>query len=78
MVCKCGIKRKSGYLYFVGKDGCAYEARMARGKKKGGGRKKVHNCKIKKNKGFLYYIDRRGNVCEAKMVRGGKRKKKRR
>jgi len=77
VMCKCGIKRKPGYLYFVGKDGCAYETKMARGKQKGGGRKKVHDCKIKKKSGCLYYIDRKGNVCEAKMVRGGRRKKRR-
>ncbi len=77
MVCKCQIKRKSGYLYFVGKDGCAYETKMARGKKKGGGKKKVHNCKIDKKSGYLYYIDKKGNVSEAKMVRGGKKKKRR-
>ena len=53
VVCKCGIKRKPGYLYFVGKDGCAYETKMARGKKKGGGKKKVHACKIEKRSGYL-------------------------
>ena len=78
VVCKCGIKRENGYLYFVGKDGCAYAAKMARGTKKGGGRKKVHACKIQKKSGYLYYIDKKGNVCEAKMVRGGKKKKKKR
>jgi len=78
VICKCSLKRKKGYLYFVGKNGCAYETKMARGKKKGGGRKIVHNCRIKKQKGCLYYIDRKGNVCEAKMVRGGRKKKRRR
>ena len=78
VIAKTGIKRKKGYLYFVGKNGNAYETKMARGKKKGGGRKVVNACKIKKQKGYLYYIDRRGNVCEAKMVRGGRRKKRRR
>lgn len=78
MLCKCGIKRKKGYLYFVGKNGCAYETKMARGKKKGGGRKMIHNCRVKKKKGYLYFIDRRGNVCCAKMQRGGRRKRRRR
>ncbi|MFH1593125.1 MAG: hypothetical protein ABID09_00320 [Candidatus Omnitrophota bacterium] len=76
MVCKCGIKRKSGYLYFVGKDGCAYEVKMARGKKKGGGKKKIHDCRIKKEKGYLYFIEKKGNVSAAEMQRGGKKKKK--
>jgi len=72
MIAKCGIKRKKGYLYFVGKNGSAYETKMARGRKKGGGRKMIHNCRIKRKKGYLYYIDKKGNVCEAKMRRGGR------
>ena len=75
-ICKCGIKRKKGYLYFVGKNGCAYETKMARGAKKGGGRKIVHKCNIKRKKGYLYYIDKKGNVSEAKMQRGGKKKRR--
>ena len=78
VLCKCGIKRKKGYLYFVGKNGCAYETKMARGKKKGGGRKVVHNCRIKKQKGHLYFIDKKGSVCCAKMQRGGKKKRRKR
>ena len=78
IICKCKIKRKRGFLYFVGKNGCAYETQMARGKKKGGGRKMVHSCRIKKEKGYLYFIDKKGNVCQAKMQRGGKKRRKRR
>ncbi len=77
-LCKCCIKRKKGYLYFVGKNGCAYETKMARGKKKGGGRKVIHNCRIKKQKGYLYFIDGKGNVCCAKMQRGGRKKRRKR
>lgn len=33
-VCKCGIKRESGYLYFVDKQGDVSRAKMARGGKK--------------------------------------------
>ena len=77
-VAKCGIKRKKGYLYFVDKRGDVSCAKMARGKKKGGGRQKVAKCGIKKKKGYLYFVDKRGDVSMAKMVRGGKRKKRRR
>ena len=77
VICKCGIKRKKGYLYFVGKNGNAYETKMARGRKKGGGRKVVHNCRIKKKKGYLYFINRKGNVCCAKMQRGGRKRRRR-
>ena len=78
VLCKCGIKRKKGFLYFVGKNGNAYETKMARGKKKGGGRKMIHNCRIKKQKGHLYFIDKKGNVCCAEMQRGGKKKRRKR
>ncbi len=33
-VCKCGIKREAGYLYFVDKQGDVSRAKMARGGKK--------------------------------------------
>ena len=77
-VAKCGVKRKKGYLYFVDKRGDVSMAKMARGKKKGGGRQKVCKCGVKKKKGYLYFVDKKGDVSMAKMVRGGKRKKRRR
>lgn len=76
-VVKCRIKRKKGYLYFIDKQGDVSMAKMARGKKRGGGRQKVYKCKIKKKKGYLYFVDRRGDVSMAKMVRGGKKKRRR-
>jgi len=39
-VCKCGIKREEGYLYFVDKQGDVSRAKMARGKKKAKSSKK--------------------------------------
>lgn len=33
-VCKCGIKKESGYLYFVDTDGDVSKAKMARGGQK--------------------------------------------
>lgn len=77
-VAKLGLKRKSGYLYYVDKKGDVSCAKMARGKKKGGSPKKVAKCGIKKKSGYLYFIDKKGDVCCAKMVRGGRRKKKKR
>ncbi len=76
-VCKCGVKRKKGYLYFLGKNGHVYDTKMARGKNKGGGRKIVSKCGVKKQKGYLYFIDKKGDVCSAKLVRGGKKKRRR-
>lgn len=44
-VCKCGIKKEAGYLYFVDKDGDVSKAKMARG-----GKKKKSAKKAKKKK----------------------------
>ncbi|MFH1045672.1 MAG: hypothetical protein V1727_01760 [Candidatus Omnitrophota bacterium] len=76
-VMKVGIKRQKGCLYYVDKKGNVCEARMARGKKKGGGSKVVAKTGIKKKSGYLYFIDKKGDVACAKMVRGGRKKKKR-
>ncbi len=76
-VCKAGVKRVKGYLYFIDKQGDVSCAKMARGKSKGGHPKKVAKCGIKKKAGYLYFVDKHGDVSCAKMVRGGKKKKKR-
>ena len=76
-VCKVGIKREKGYLYFIDKKGDVSKAKMARGKNKGGKTQKVEKCGVKKQKGYLYFLDKQGDVSMAKMVRGGKKKKKR-
>lgn len=75
-VCKCGIKRQKGYLYYVDKRGNVSMAKMARGKKKGGSPKVVVKCCIKKKKGYLYFIDKKGDISMAKMARGGRKRKK--
>jgi len=75
-VCKCGIKRQKGYLYYIDKRGDVSMAKMAPGRKKGGSPKKVVKCGIKRKKGYLYFVDKKGDVSMAKMVRG--RKKRRR
>jgi len=33
-ICKCGVKKEAGYLYFVDKDGDVARAKMARGGRK--------------------------------------------
>ncbi len=77
-VLKCGVKRKKGCLYYIDKRGNVAEAKMARGKKKGGGSKVIVKCGIKKKPGYLYFIDKKGDVSMAKMVRGGRKKRKKR
>jgi len=39
-VMKCGIKKESGYLYFIDKKGDISRAKMVRGRKKKKGKKK--------------------------------------
>lgn len=73
---KLGIKRESGYLYYIDKQGDVSCAKMARGSKKGGSPKKVEKCGIKREKGYLYFVDKQGDVSCAVMKRGGKKKKK--
>ena len=76
VVCKCGIKRAPGYLYFVNKDGNCARVQMARAGKKTSKKQEVlHKCGIKRKAGYLYFIDKKGNAAMAKMARGGKRKR---
>jgi hypothetical protein len=75
-VAKVGVKKESGYLYFVDKKGNVARAKMARGKKKGKGKiQVVAKVGVKKAKGMLYFIDKQGDVSCAKMARGGRKKK---
>ena len=70
---KCGIKRESGYLYFINKQGNAARVKMARaGKKADKKQEVVCKCGLKREKGFLYFIDKKGNASIAKMARGKK------
>ena len=71
-VCKVGVKKQKGFLYFLDKQGDVSRAKMARGKKKGGKREKVAKCGVKRQEGFLYFIDKKGDVSRAKMARGRK------
>jgi hypothetical protein len=75
---KCGIKRQSGYLYFIDKKGNAARVQMARkGKKTSKKQEVLCKCGIKRQKGYLYFISKQGNASRAKMARGGRKKKKR-
>jgi hypothetical protein len=73
-VAKAGIKRESGFLYFVDKNGNISQVRMSRGGGKKGRQKQevVAKTGVKKEKGFLYFVDKAGDVSRAKMARGGK------
>lgn len=78
VVAKVGIKRESGYLYFVDKGGNVARAKASVGGKKGGGKiQVVEKVGIKKQKGCMYFIDKKGDIAEVTMNRkGGKKKPK--
>ena len=76
-VAKVGVKKVSGYLYFVDKRGNVARAKMARGKRKGKGKiDVVAKVGIKKQAGHLYFIDKQGDISSAVMARGGKKRRK--
>lgn len=76
-IAKVGVKKISGFLYFVDKKGDVSRAKMARGRKKGAKKiEKVAKVGVKKKSGFLYFIDKHGDISAAKMARGGRKKKK--
>jgi len=73
-VAKVGVKKATGYLYFVDKAGDVSRAKTARGRKgKAGKVEKVSKVGVKKQSGFLYFVDKAGDVSRAKMARGGRR-----
>ena len=58
---KTGIKRESGWLYFVDKAGNAARVKMARkGEKTSKKQEVLAKAGIKREKGFLYFIDKAG------------------
>ena len=67
-----GVKKESGYLYYLGKDGNVWRSQMARAGKGGGNAAKVADAGVKREAGFLYFIDKDGDVSRSKMARGRK------
>ena len=74
---RTGVKRQSGYLYFIDKKGDVARVQMARaGKKTSTKQETVAKAGVKRAEGYLYFLDKSGNVARTKMARGGKRKSK--
>ncbi len=67
-----GVKKESGYLYYLGKDGHVWRSKMARAGQKGGNAAKVADAGVSRESGFLYFIDKQGDVSRSKMARGRK------
>lgn len=66
------VKKESGYLYYLGKDGNVWRSKMARGDNKGGQAEKVGDAGVKRESGYLYFIDKDGDISRSKMARGRK------
>jgi len=72
---KVGVKKESGYLYFVDKAGDVSRAKMARGGMKTTKKakpEKVAKAGVQKESGYLYFVDKAGDISRAKMARGRK------
>ena len=67
-----GVKKQSGYLYYLDKNGNVSRVKMARGANKGGSPEMVANAGVNRESGWLYFIDKDGDVSRAKMARGRK------
>ncbi len=70
-VCKCGVKKEKGWLYYLDKKGNVARAKMVR---RGTKARKTPpetlvKCGLKREDGFLYFIDKQGDVAKAKMAR---------
>ena len=70
VVQRVGVKKESGYLYYLGKDGNVWRSKMARAGKGGGSAEKVANAGVSRQSGYLYYIDKNGDVSRSPMARG--------
>jgi len=67
-----GVKKESGFLYYLDKNGHVSRSKMARGSSKGGNAEVVANAGLSRETGWLYFIDKDGDVSRAKMARGRK------
>jgi hypothetical protein len=77
-VAKLGIKKESGWLYYLDKKGNISRAKMGRGRKPSKVKPQVvAKVGVKRQKGFLYFVDKLGDLAAAKMSRKGRKKKKR-
>lgn len=67
---RVGVRKSSGFLYYLGKDGNVWRSKMARAGKGGGNAEKVADAWVTRQQGYLYFIDKDGDVSRARMARG--------
>ncbi len=69
----CGVRKESGFLYYLDKQGHVSRSKMARAGKGGGNAERVAVANVTRESGYLYFIDKDGDVSRAKMARGRKK-----
>ena len=72
VVKETGVKKESGYLYYLDKKGDVSRSQMARAGKGGGNAEKVASAGVTRESGYLYFIDKNGHVARSPMARGRK------
>ena len=72
VVKETGVKKESGYLYYLDKQGDVSRSQMARAGKGGGNAEKVASAGVTREAGFLYFINKEGHVARSPMARGRK------
>ncbi|HIA00142.1 MAG TPA: hypothetical protein EYN68_11610 [Candidatus Marinimicrobia bacterium] len=70
VVARTGVRKESGYLYYLGKNGNVWRSKMARAGKGGGNAEEVAKAGVNRQSGYLYYIDKNGDVSRSPMARG--------
>jgi hypothetical protein len=76
-VAKLGIKKESGWLYYLDKKGNISRAKMGRGRKPSKVKPQVvAKVGVKRQPGCLYFVDKQGDLSSAKMSRRGRKKKR--
>ena len=76
VIANTGVKRESGYLYFLrGSDIWRTPMKRAGGPSVAGKAERVHAGDFKREDGYLYFIDKGGNVARAKRAVGGQKRR---
>jgi hypothetical protein len=76
-VAKVGVKKESGFLYFLrGSDVWRVPMKRAGGPSAAGKEEKVAAGNFTRQEGYLYFLDQNGDVARAKRAVGGQKRKK--
>ncbi len=72
---KLNLKKESGWLYYLDKQGNIARSKMARGHKSSSLKPQVvEKIGVKREPGFLYFVDKDGDLSKAKLSRTGRKK----